>query len=63
MPQIDEEELQKHTLNLFAGDYERLRCLFPDIGAGAVVRRLVRSFLEKTEGNTSVDIDNVEVKI
>ncbi len=41
-----DDELQKHTLNLFEGDYEKLRELYPDIGAGAVIRRIVRRYIE-----------------
>lgn len=56
-------DLQKHTLNLFKGDYERLQLLYPDTGAGAVIRRVVRSFLEQVDsGGDETDL-NVEVKI
>jgi hypothetical protein len=44
-----EEELSKHTLNLFSGDYNRLQELYPDIGAGPIIRRLVRDYLSKVE--------------
>lgn len=43
------EDLTKHTLNLYRGDYTRLQALYPDIGAGAVIRRIVHGFLEKSE--------------
>lgn len=62
MPKNDKEDLQKHTLNLYPGDYDRLRLLFPDIGAGAVIRRLVRKFLDQTEGQ-AVEVDNLEIKL
>lgn len=42
-------DLQKVTLNLFDGDFERCRELYPDLGAGKVIRTLVRSFIEKEE--------------
>lgn len=48
-----EEDLTKHTLNLFPGDYSRLQELYPDIGAGPVIRRLVRDFLDKIEAAKS----------
>ena len=58
-----DEGLQKHTLNLFEGDYEKLRVLYPDVGAGAVIRRIVRRYLEQVEA-TGVSIDaKVEIKI
>lgn len=57
------EELQKHTLNLYPGDYERLRGYYPDIGAGAVIRRIVRAYVEQIEAQgTSLDA-KVEIKI
>lgn len=63
MPKAD-EELTKHTLNLYEGDYEKLRELYPDVGAGAIVRRIVRRFIEQVEaqGGTSIDA-KVEIKI
>jgi hypothetical protein len=42
-------DLQKHTLNLFPGDYAKLQEYFPDIGAGLMIRRIVRKFLENME--------------
>lgn len=52
------EELQKHTLNLYAGDYAKLQALYPDTGAGAIIRRLIHKFLERVEGqDQSVDVD------
>lgn len=61
--QKDDEGLQKHTLNLYEGDYEKLRQLYPDVGAGPIVRRIVRRFIEQVEA-TGGSIDaKVEIKI
>lgn len=58
-----DEGLQKHTLNLFEGDYDKLRSLYPDVGAGAIIRRLVRKYIEQVEA-TGGSIDaKVEIKI
>lgn len=43
------EDLSKHTLNLCRGDYEKLQMLFPDTGAGPIIRQLVRDFIIRTE--------------
>ena len=43
------EELQKHTLNLFAGDYEKLQLLYPDHGAGPIIRSVIHRFIEQCE--------------
>lgn len=51
------DELQKHTLNLYAGDFDRLGELFPDFGASTVIRSVVRKFLEQCE---SVGSSNVQ---
>lgn len=62
--QRDDEPLQKHTLNLWEGDYEKLRVLYPDVGAGAIIRRVVRRFIEQVEANGGPSIDaKVEIKI
>lgn len=59
----DEDGLQKHTLNLYPGDYQKLRELYPDVGAGAIIRRLVRKYIEQVEA-TGGSIDaKVEIKI
>ena len=58
------EELQKHTLNLFSGDYERVQQFYPDVGAGPVIRRVIRSFIEQIEAGSGEGFDpKVEVKI
>lgn len=58
------EELQKHTLNLFRGDYEKVQEFYPDIGAAVIIRRVLRSFLKKVEVKGSASIDaEVEINI
>ena len=56
-----ETELQKHTLNLFPGDYAKLQELYPDIGAATIIRRIVHKFIEQVEaggdGPANVDIN------
>lgn len=42
----EKEPMQKHTLHLYEGDYERIKALFPEVGAAIVIRRLVRKFLK-----------------
>lgn len=58
----DDKALQKHTLNLYEGDYEKLRLLYPDIGAGAIIRRLVNRVIEQIEATGGI-VDNVKVDI
>lgn len=50
----EKEPMQKHTLNIFAGDFDRLQRMYPDIGAAAIIRRLIRKHLETTEEKPDV---------
>ena len=43
----EDETLTKHTLHLFEGDMKKLQDLYPDVGAAAVIRKLVRSHIDK----------------
>lgn len=58
-----ERPLTKHTMLLFEGDFAELQDLYPDIGASAMVRRLIEKYLERVRANGGpVDV-NVEIKI
>jgi len=52
---VETESLQKHTLHLYAGDFERLAATYDKKGLGAsvVIRRLVRAHLQRIEGQLS----------
>lgn len=58
-------DLQKHTLNLRQGDYQRLGEMFPKMGGGRAIRELVIRFVDKhyrpaeDKPNLDVDIDNL----
>jgi len=41
--------LTKQTLNLFSGDWEKLQDWYPRLGAGKVVRELVRAHVRANE--------------
>lgn len=43
------EALQKHTLQLFEGDYAKLQALHPEVGAAAIVRTIIRQYIIKLE--------------
>lgn len=43
------DPLQKVTMNLYDGDFARLSELYPSLGAGKIVRELVRAHLTKIE--------------
>lgn len=58
----EDEDLSKHTLFLFEGDYDKLKTLFPERGAAYVVRRLVRSFIERVEEDQPVLDKYIDIK-
>jgi hypothetical protein len=39
--------IRKHTLNLYKGDYEILQAAFPQKGAAAVIRAVIRNFIRQ----------------
>ena len=61
MPKSDINELSKHTLHLFSGDYELLRQHYPDLGAAVVIRKLVRTHLNKL--NPPIDLRSEERRV
>ncbi len=64
MPEIERPEMQKHTLFLYRGDYDKLRALFPENGAAVAIRRLIRNYLNEVEKRgTGRDTVNVEVNL
>jgi len=56
-------ELQKHTLNLFPGDYNKLQQFYPDLGAATIIRRLVRQFVEQIEVKGVAPVADIDVNI
>lgn len=50
MAKTKDLEIQKHTLNLRAGDYDKIGALFPDLMAGPAIRKIVSAFVDKHYG-------------
>lgn len=56
--------LEMKPIRLYKGDFERLQLLFPNLGAGPAIRKLVANLCDRIEGTRKpVDIDISEVKI
>lgn len=59
MPPKKAEDLQKHTLNLRSGDFERLGELFPDLGPSVALRKIISSLIDRhhksVAGNIKLD--------
>lgn len=47
MPKPKNHELTKHTLNLRAGDFDKIGELFPDLGPSVAVRQILSRFIDK----------------
>lgn len=58
-----ERPLSKVTINLFEGDMEKLQDLYPDVGASAIIRRLIEQYLKQVEGSGGRLNAEVEIKI
>jgi len=57
------DNLQKHTLSLFCGDYRKLQDHYPELGAAIVIRKLVRNYLEGLEQPQDKSVTEVEAKV
>lgn len=57
MPKKAEEPLQKHTLNLYEGDFEELAALYPSIKSSILVRELVRNCILQTKSGKQSAIE------
>jgi hypothetical protein len=51
---VVKEDLQKHTLHLYTGDFQRLGEIYPDAGASAIIRKLVHAHLSKVDEPVNV---------
>lgn len=47
--------LQKHTLNLYEGDYKRIQDYYPEHGAAYVIRELIHQWVERLESKATAD--------
>lgn len=64
MRRKSQHPLKKHTTNLYEGDMETLRTLHPELGAGMVLREVVRAYIRKIQeqhAQTAAAIPQVDV--
>lgn len=57
------EPLQKVTINLFVGDFQRLGELYPLVGATNVIRELVRTHLRKIDEQVHQKVSTAELPL
>lgn len=66
MIRANEPPLSIHKIRLYEGDLARMQNLFPETGANAAIRKLIRSFLNRVEASTApLEIElpsNVDLK-
>jgi len=56
--------LTKHTLNLFEGDWNKLRAMYGRAGASRIIREVTRAFINKVEARVTVpSIEDIDVEI
>ena len=56
-------DLQKHTLNLRQGDFEKMAHLFPDVGPSVAVT-LISKFVDKHYADPrAAEVDTSSIKI
>lgn len=48
-------ELQKHTLNLYRGDFQRLGELYPELSAASALRLIIRKHIEQQDEQQLAD--------
>lgn len=53
MRRREDKAISKHTLNLFAGDYEKIQGWAGRTGAAKVIRELVRAYINKIENEAA----------
>ena len=50
MKRREDHPIQKHTLNLYMGDYEKLQALYSTrVGAAKIIRDIIRAHIRKVE--------------
>lgn len=57
------EPLTKHTLHLREGDVDRLKSLFPEVGASYVIRKLVSDYLDRDTKDRNIVISGQEIDV
>jgi hypothetical protein len=55
------DDTTKHTLHLRTGDYQRLRDMFPEVGAAFVIRRLVSQFLDSDKRTLNLEAEEIQL--
>jgi len=61
MRRREDRPIQKHTLNLYKGDYEKLQALYSTrIGAAKIIRDVIHAHIRKIEEDAAQRLPFVE---
>lgn len=60
---MKDDTIQKVTLNLRAGDYEKIGHLFPDLRAGPAIRQIIANFVDRAEAAARTDLPTVDTEL
>lgn len=63
MPKASERPLSKHTVNLYAGQYEELGGLYPDLSTNQVLRIIIDQHIEKVKSGVPATTAQVPVTV
>lgn len=63
MRKKEDHPIQKVTLNLYEGDFQRLATLFPKAGASKIIRTLVRKFIVQVEESHQQSVAPIPIEI
>lgn len=67
MRRREERPIQKHTLNLYTGDFARLQELYSSrVGAAKIIRDIIRAHIRKVEEDAAQKLPlmgDIEVEI
>lgn len=61
MRKKEDRPLTKHTMNLFEGDFDRLRQLHGRLGAGKVIRELIQGHIRRVENTVEQNAKPIPV--
>jgi len=60
MRRREDRPIQKHTLNLYTGDYEKLQALYPTrIGAAKIIRDIIHAHIRLIEEGAAQKVPTI----
>lgn len=64
MRRREDHPIQKHTLNLYVGDYEKLQALYSSrVGAAKIIRDIIRAHIRKIEEDAAQKLPITDLDI